>query len=429
MGAPFFIAKKIRFKGKLAAVSIALSFVVMIIAVSVASGYRQELLNGLRNVGGDIRISSRTGDFMDGSVPLSSEQPWLDAVASLPEVKKISPVVYRAGVVTHNELIHGVMFKGVGGLDASYNAGSHSAADNAADNAADSAADNAADSLSDKGDLSYSGVYVQSNTVSVPRRLSEMLSLSVGDKLSSYFIGERTKVRNFTVGSIYDSVLDSEDKLVVYANIADLQRVNGWNIGEVSAFEVLLGDKYLNDRDMEEITTHIGTIAYATSTDDDDAVVAASSRSLYPQVFDWLNLIDFNVNVILILMTIVAGFNMISGLLILLFENISTIGLLKAVGMDTKSIAGVFLWCSSALVLRGMVVGNALAMLLCLIQSKLHLIKLDPQNYFLSFVPIKLDIPMILSADFIAFAVIMLMLVVPCAFISKVDPAKTMRVE
>lgn len=389
MGAPFFIAGKIRFKGKLAAVSIALSFVVMIIAVSVASGYRHELLNGLRNVGGDIRISSRTGDFMDGSVPLSSDQPWADAVVSLPEVKKLSAVVYRAGVVTHNDLIHGVMFKGGGCED---------------------------DSL-------------QSNTVSVPRRLSEMLSLSVGDKMSSYFIGERTKVRNFTVGSIYDSVLDSEDKLVVYANIADLQRVNGWNDGEVSAFEVLLNDKCLNDRGMEEMTTHIGTIAYVHSTDDDDAVVAVSSRSLYPQVFDWLNLIDFNVNVILILMTIVAGFNMISGLLILLFENISTIGLLKAVGMQTKSIAGVFLWCSSALVLKGMVAGNAIAVLFCLVQSKFHLIKLDPQNYFLSYVPAKLDIAMILSADFIAFAVIMLMLVLPCAFISKVDPAKTMRVE
>lgn len=389
MGAPFFIAGKIRFKGKLAAVSIALSFVVMIIAVSVASGYRHELLNGLRNVGGDIRISSRTGDFMDGSAPLSSDQPWADAVVSLPEVKKLSAVVYRAGVVTHNDLIHGVMFKGGGCED---------------------------DSL-------------QSNTVSVPRRLSEMLSLSVGDKMSSYFIGERTKVRNFTVGSIYDSVLDSEDKLVVYANIADLQRVNGWNDGEVSAFEVLLNDKCLNDRGMEEMTTHIGTIAYAHSTDDDDAVVAVSSRSLYPQVFDWLNLIDFNVNVILILMTIVAGFNMISGLLILLFENISTIGLLKAVGMQTKSIAGVFLWCSSALVLKGMVAGNAIAVLFCLVQSEFHLIKLDPQNYFLSYVPAKLDIAMILSADFIAFAVIMLMLVLPCAFISKVDPAKTMRVE
>lgn len=389
MGAPFFIAAKMRFKGKLAAVSIALSFVVMIIAVSVASGYRHELLYGLRNVGGDIRISSRTGDFMDGSVPLSSDQPWLDAVVSLPEVKKLSPVVYRAGVVTHNDLIHGVMFKGV---------------------------DCEEDSL-------------QSNTVSVPRRLSEMLSLSVGDKMSSYFIGERTKVRNFTVGSIYDSVLDSDDKLVVYANIADLQRVNGWGDGEVSAFEVLLNDKCLNDRDMEEMTTHIGTIAYANSSDDDDAVVAVSSRSLYPQVFDWLNLIDFNVNVILILMTIVAGFNMISGLLILLFENISTIGLLKAVGMQTKSIAGVFLWCSSALVLKGMVAGNAIAVLFCLVQSKFHLIKLDPQNYFLSYVPAKLDIAMILSADFIAFAVIMLMLVLPCAFISKVDPAKTMRVE
>lgn len=415
MGAPFFIAGKMRFKGKLAAVSIALSFVVMIIAVSVASGYRQELLNGLRNVGGDIRISSRSGDFMDGSAALSSDQPWIDAVKALPEVRELSPVIYRAGVVTHDELIHGVMFKGVGG------------------DADSPSASNATDSVPSAGSVDVNAenevVSLPPNTVSVPRRLSEILSLSVGDKLSSYFIGERTKVRNFTVGSIYDSVIDSEDKLVVYANISDLRRVNGWNDGEVSAFEVLLSDKCLNDRDMEEMTTYIGTLAYAHSTDEDDAVVAVSSRSLYPQVFDWLNLIDFNVNVILILMTIVAGFNMISGLLILLFENISTIGFLKAVGMTTKSIAGVFLWCSSSLVLKGMAAGNLIAIVFCLIQSRFHLIKLDPRNYFLSFVPAKLDISMILSADMIAFAVIMLMLILPCAFISKVDPAKTMRVE
>lgn len=394
MGAPVFIARKIRFKGRIATISIALSFFVMIIAVSVASGYRKEILDGLRAVSGDIRISSRSGNFLDDLSPVPANPSWLERVRSLPDVVSVTPVVYRAGIVTRDDLIHGVVFKGVPEPEF----------------------------LKDTDSL------VQ-NAVSVPRRLAEILSLSEGDKLLSYFVGEKTKLRNFAVVDVYDAVLDSDDKLVIYTRMSDLQRVNGWSESEVSAFEVNVADSCLEEDALEELTAHIGTLAYACSDDDNDATVASSSFSLYPQMFDWLHLIDFNVYVILILMTVVAGFNMISGLLILLFENISTIGLLKAVGMTDKAIAKVFLWCSSALVLKGTVIGNVLALLVCFVQNKFHIIKLDPQNYFVSAVPANIDIPLMLSADVAAFVLIMLMLVLPCLFISKIDPAKTIRVE
>ena len=128
------------------------------------------------------------------------------------------------------------------------------------------------------------------------------------------------------------------------------------------------------------------------------------------------------------LMTVVAGFNMISGLLIMLFENISTIGLLKALGMTDKTIAKVFLSSSAVLVGKGMLIGNALALLFCIVQGKTGLVPLDPENYFVSSVPVHLDPAWILTADIVAFAVIMLLLLIPCVFISKVDPADTVRV-
>ena len=146
-------------------------------------------------------------------------------------------------------------------------------------------------------------------------------------------------------------------------------------------------------------------------------------------MFSWLDLIDFNVFFILLLMTVVAGFNMISGLLIMLFENISTIGLLKSVGMKDKAIAKVFLSTSSVLLLKGMAIGNALALLFCLIQDRTHLLKLDPENYFVSFVPVHVDMGTILLADAISFAVILVLLTIPSLFISKVDPADTVRVK
>jgi lipoprotein-releasing system permease protein len=127
-------------------------------------------------------------------------------------------------------------------------------------------------------------------------------------------------------------------------------------------------------------------------------------------------------------MTIVAGFNMISGLLIMLFENISTIGLLKTLGMTDRAIAKVFLSSSAVLTIKGMAIGNALAIIFCVVQSMTHILKLDPENYFVSYVPVHPDLGLILTADVIAFVAIMLLLLIPCLFISKVDPADTVRV-
>ena len=167
---------------------------------------------------------------------------------------------------------------------------------------------------------------------------------------------------------------------------------------------------------------------YAYTGEDETSVLASSCVSRYPQIFDWLNLMDFNLFFILILMTIVAGFNMISGLLIMLFENISTIGLLKTLGMTDKAITKVFLSSSAVLTLKGMAIGNALAIIFCIVQSSTHLLKLDPVNYFVSYVPVYPDLGLILTADLFSFCAIMLLLMIPCLFISKVDPAETVRV-
>ena len=157
--------------------------------------------------------------------------------------------------------------------------------------------------------------------------------------------------------------------------------------------------------------------------------MATSVMRLYPQIFDWLTLIDFNVVFILLLMTVVAGFNMISGLLIMLFRHISTIGTLKSMGMTDRSIAKVFLRVAARTVLTGMAWGNGLALLFCAVQGTTHLLKLNPVNYFISFVPVHVNLPRILVADVLSFAVILLLLLIPCLFISKVDPARTVRAQ
>jgi lipoprotein-releasing system permease protein len=277
----------------------------------------------------------------------------------------------------------------------------------------------------------FKGVETEDTTalgVSIPRRLAEIANLKPGDRMLTYFVGGKVKMRQFQVTSVYDAMLETDDRLIVYASLADLQRLNGWDRQQVSGLEILLDPSFRNEEDMKDIAYLVGSVAYEGTRDTDESVYASSVISRYPQLFDWLGLIDFNVLFILVLMTIVAGFNMISGLLIMLFENISTIGLLKSLGMTDRSISKIFLSSSAALVLKGMCIGNVLAFVFCLVQSRTHVIGLDPENYFVSFVPVDINWGTVLAADLLSFAVIMVLLLIPCIFISRVDPADTVRV-
>lgn len=392
MDASFFIAGRLRFKGRIAMVSIAVSFLVMIIAVSVSSGFRHEIRSGLSSVSGDVRLMPPTMGVLDENDPIESNPSYLPYVREVAGVDEIIPTVYRAGIVKHGDNIHGVMFKGT---------------------------EEWTGSLPDSVSL----------PVSIPSRLAEISGLKPGDRMLTYFVGDNVKARQFNVVAVHDAVVQTDDKLVVYAGLYDMQRLNGWTEGQVSCLEVIMDKDHKGERALEDASSEIGTLAYSYSSDDEASVIAVSSVSSYPQLYDWLDLIDFNVLFILVLMTIVAGFNMISGLLIMLFENISVIGLLKSLGMTDGAIAKIFLSSSAVLVLKGMLIGNLLGFAFCALQNTTHFIRLDPDNYFVSSVPVYLDFHLIAGADVIAFAVIMLLLLIPCIFISKVDPAETMRVK
>ena len=372
-------------------ISIAVSFLVMIIAVAVSSGFRHEIRSGISSVSGDIQLLPLNMNLMDETSPVEADAAYLPYLQDIDGIEDILPVIYRAGIVRHNEEIHGVLLKGL-----------------------------------PSENLPYPNPDSVSLAVSIPRRLSEITGLEEGDRMLTYFVGEKVRARQFNVVSIYDSMLETDDRLVVYADLKDLQRLNGWDANEVSAMEIMLDRE--NKSKVDEKTEEVGAMVYAYSSVDETTVLASSCVSRYPQIFDWLNLMDFNVLFILILMTIVAGFNMISGLLIMLFENISTIGLLKTLGMTDRAIAKVFLSSSAVLAIKGMAIGNALAIIFCVVQSTTHVLELDPVNYFVSYVPVHPDMGLILTADVIAFAAIMLLLLIPCLFISKVDPAETVRV-
>ena len=382
MNASRFISRRLRFEGKIAVISTAISFFVMILAVAISSGFRRELRNGISAISGDIQLTAPDLNYLSDTAPVSLDQPWMEWLEGRSEVRETVPAVYRAGIVRSGDNIHGVLFKGTPA---------------------------GPDSLG----------------VRIPSRLAKMLSLQVGDRMLAYFVGERVKVRNFRVDDIYPAILSGDENLVVFAGLEDMQRLNGWAADEVSAIELALADK--SDAALASMNDRIGTQVLLMTPEDEDTVLASSALQKYPQIFSWLDLIDLNVVMILVLMTIVAGFNMISGLLILLFRNIPTIGTLKSLGMTDRAISEVFLRVASGIVLKGMLAGNAAALLFCAIQGSTRLIKLNPENYFVSFVPVHADLPMILLADLCAYVAIMLLLLLPGLFVSRIDPARTVR--
>ena len=384
MNTSLFISRRLRFKGGLAMACIAISYLVMIIAVSVSSGFRKEIRNGLSVLSGDVRLTPPNLNILDRSRPIEKNPAYLPYVMEVEGVESVVPTVYMAGIIKQGSDIYGVLFKGTSN---------------------------------------------GTSGVSIPRSLAKKAGIEAGGNITAYFVGEKVNARKFDVVSVYDSMVEADDKLIIYADMADLQRLSGWTEDQVSVMEILLADNHKDEASISAAAQKIGFIVNAYSEDSEAPVIATSSVSAYPQLFDWLALIDFNVLFILALMTIVAGFNMISGLLIMLFENISTIGILKALGMTDKSISKVFLSSASVLVLKGMLVGNALAFIFCVLQDKTHLLKLDPANYFVSFVPVKTDVGAVLLADIGSFVVIMLFMLIPTLFISKVDPAQTVRMK
>lgn len=384
MDVSLFISRRLRFKGGLAMTCIAVSYLVMIVAVAISSGFRSEIRSGLSALSGDVQLTPPNLNVLDQSRPIEKDAAYLPYLMEVEGVVSVEPVVYKAGIVKQGSDIHGVLFKGT-----------------------------------DRGDKG----------ISIPKRLSEISGLGLGDMMTVYFVGDKVRVRKFEISSMYDSLVEADDRLVVYAGISDLQRLGGWSDSQVSAMEIVLDEDHKDEWEIVEATQEIGAIVNAYSEESEAPVIAVSSVSRFPQLFDWLDLIDFNVLIILLLMTVVAGFNMISGLLIMLFENISTIGLLKALGMNDKAISKVFLSSAAVLVLKGMLVGNVIALAFAAVQSWTHLLKLDPANYFVSFVPVKINAGAVFLADIVSFIVIMLLLLIPTMFISKVDPAKTVRMK
>lgn len=397
MNLPLFIAQRLSYRGRVVTAAVAVSFLVVIIAVAVSAGFRREIHNGISTMTADIQLTMSDMNYLDESSPVSINQSYMPLIEAEEGVKSVSAVIYRAGIVKRDEDIYGIMVKGIKG-----------------------------------GVAAATGTPVPDSValaVAVPSSLAESAGLKVGDRMLTYFVGDKVKVRQFNVVDVYEPLVRTDDRHMIYADLADMQRLNGWTESETSMFEITLSDEFKDAESMADVATRLSDILYRYKAEDDDQLLAVSSADRFSQIFDWIELIDFNVLFVLILMIAVAAVNMMTGLLIMLFENISTIGLFKSLGMRDRNIMNVFMTRAAGTVLKGMLIGNAVAFAFCFIQDKTHLISLDPVNYFVSYVPVHINIASVLAADAIAFVSIIALLVLPSLFILRIDPSKTVKMD
>lgn len=403
MNLNLYIAKKIKTSSSntIACASVAISILVMFMAMVISDGFKREIKETSVGFSGEVFLLSPGQDITNQLYPISGRPSYIDKIHSLKGIESVNDVAYTSGMLKSDESVQGIMFKGV---DSTYSLDFF-------------------EKYLVEGTLPDFSGKSASNQILISERLASLMNYKCGDKITAYFVGESVRVRRFTISGLYNVRLDEMDKTLAIVDIRQTRRLNGWESDQVSNIEIKLASGANADKICREIEEIILDRPW-----DDDSVIASQIRYIYPHIFDWLDLLNMNVLIILILMIVVAGFNMISGLLIILFEKTSMIGLLKALGMKTRDICRVFIYRGSFIVIKGMVIGNVIAIILSILQGVFHIIPLDPANYFVDHVPVYVNVPKIVILNVASFALMILIMIIPSFFIARVQPEKTIKV-
>lgn len=415
MNTELFIARKLFFDKsnqkylsqkviRIALVGIALGLAVMIVSVAVVTGFKTEIRDKVIGFGSHIQIVNYDSNNSYETKPIPENQPFITDVKRLPGVTGIQPFATKPGMIKTEEYIQGIVFKGV---EPEYNW----------DFFKKNLLEGRLPALNDS---------VRVNEIILSQQVSNLLKLKVDDSAILYFINEEEtipRILQLNVCGIYRTSLEEFDNLFILGDIKQVQRLNDWQADEISGFEVTVSDFNKTEEIEQEVRNLV--INYR---EENSAILRTSSITReYPQIFDWLAITDMNVWIILLLLSLVAGFNMISGLLVLILERSAMIGVLKAMGSPTWSIRKVFLYLSVFLTGRGMLWGNIFGITVILVQKFFHIIKLDPIMYYVDVVPINFSLMHILLLNVASIAVTTLMLLVPSYIISKISPDKTIR--
>lgn len=388
----------------IALVGIVLGLVVLILSVAIVTGYKSEVARKVIGFGSHLQIINLDSNQSYETDPINENQPFLDEIKSIPGIHHIQTFATKPGIIRTDSEIKGVVLKGVGpDFDWSFFSENKIA-----------------------GEPFTVKDTVRNNKVWVSQQMAALLNVNIGDKLTMFFINPSEFVprqRRFELAGIYKTSLDEFDKMFVLVDINHIKRLNNWKNDEVSGFEIQVDD--LSQLKEQERAIH--NILLRHTSPDSPVLQVVSIKEKYRQIFDWLGLLDMNVWVILILMVLVAGFNMVSSLLVIILERTQMIGILKAMGARNWSIRKVFLYFSVLLILKALVIGNIIGIGICMLQKYTHVFKLDPGSYYLEYVPINLTVVHLVLLNVGTILITTVMLLLPSYFITKVSPEKTIR--
>jgi lipoprotein-releasing system permease protein len=412
MNLPYFIAERLirgRREGTsfsrpinvIAIIGISLGIAVMIIAVAILTGFKKQIREKVVGFGSNIQIVNFDSNISFETAPIHQGQEFIPGIERIPGISHIQVFATKAGIIKTDEDIQGVVLKGVGSdFDWSY-----------------------FKSNIVEGEVFIVTDSVRTDKVIISKKISDMLKLRTGDSFAMHFVQDPPRMRKFTVSGIYETSLEEFDKMYVFCDIGHIKRLNNWQEDQVSGFEIFIDDF---DR-LDQITAAVRDVVGYQILPDKEKFKVTNIREKYPQIFDWLNFQDLNVIVIITLMLVVAGFNMISGLLILILEKTNMIGILKALGSEDITIRRIFLYQAAYLIGKGLLWGNLIGVGLALLQLKTGLVTLDPSSYYIKTVPINLSMIHIVLLNAGTMAAIIIMLLVPSKLISRITPVKAIR--
>ncbi|MBQ9200817.1 MAG: ABC transporter permease [Bacteroidales bacterium] len=389
---------------RIALIGIAVGLAVMLISVAVVIGFKHQVESNVVGLSSHIQLTSYQSNFSYEMAPVEQSDSLPLWLADIPNVRHIQHFTTKPGIIKLSDNVQTVVFKGV---------------------ASDFDWDFLQERMTD-GRLPDYGSDTLSAEVLISRTLADLLELKTDDSFVSYFTrDERILARRWTISGIFDTHFSEFDKTFVLVDNRQIARLNGWEPGQTGGLEIFVDDiRRLPRTDMLlyerlfDIADSKGYTYYAQSVYD-----------LNPEMFGWLDLLDMNVWFILILMIFVSGFNMISGLLILILERTRLIGLLKSLGADNAAVRRIFVWLSAMLIGKGLLWGNALGLGLCALQYFFHLIPLDPSVYYVASVPIEFNWFYILLINVGTVAASLLMMLLPTMLVSRIVPVKAIRFE
>lgn len=412
MNTDYFIARKLLKKNEtgkrfskpvlnIALAGIALGLAVMILSMAIVSGFKNEIRTKIFGFGSHLQILNHDSNNSYETEPIFSNAVDTQSISKVQGVKHIQPFATKAGIIKSNDLAQGIVLKGV---DDHYDWSFFN------------------ENLVSGSCPKYSN-NLKSDEIVISKSIASLLNVKIGDKINLYFIENPPRMRKFLIKGIYQSHMDEFDKMFVLCDLKHVQKLNNWNENQISGYEISINDFEL----IHQIQDEVSNFTSSFLSEDGSMLKIQTIMEKYPYLFDWIGLFNTNLWVIFILLTLVSGFNMISGLLVLILERTPMIGILKAIGYSNLGIRKIFLYQSVFLIQKGLIWGNSIGLLIIGVQYYFKPIKLDKASYYIEYMPVSLNIYHLVLLNIAFIIVVLIMLIMPSLIISRISPIKAIK--